>query len=473
MTRSRNQQKDESDTKVEVKRKGETEDTTENLVPKWVKTAGAIAGIVVALLGAFVGIYQVAVSLRQIDVNIEKERRGSEEAKFKQAEEDRKKAEVEANRSLAEEDSKVALRDKDLEVKRAEVAKETVARYALQLSIDRDVKTKTLDEQFKIEAERRVQSKEDTTQFSETLHGVFSKENPLPSLARLTPYATPGDGRLGSILTPLVAKLDDVKTASEVNIVFQLFEKAGPSALASVIDSNRNALERYKTDVKKLALAQFNFDRKLRLEQIRADTEKDLIPLLPILERSTSNLMSTQDPNSGLATLQRNIIEDVWDQITRAASGGRGSYRELRYGLMKLEMKPEALKNLEVPFATEAFDYLQTDLSLQLAILRQSKRSLLRLLKQTKDFVDLTGTEVSGMRFVSGEYGSMDFSDAFVAGADFTAARLDPTTLVSLGDAYVAPDQRVRDSLSNQGAWTVRFSPQQVATIAGTGNNRN
>ena len=127
MARSRNRETEQF-SKDEAGNRKDIDETGEKLIPKWVKTAGALAGIIVALLGAFVGIYQVAISLKQIDVNIEKERRGSDEAKAKEAEENRKKAEVEAQQSLAEAASRIQLRQTDLDVKNAEVTKEEIAK---------------------------------------------------------------------------------------------------------------------------------------------------------------------------------------------------------------------------------------------------------------------------------------------------------------------------------------------------------
>ena len=158
MARSRNR-KTEQFSKDEAGNRKDIDETGEKLIPKWVKTAGALAGIIVALLGAFVGIYQVAISLKQIDVNIEKERRGSDEAKAKEAEENRKKAEVEAQQSLAEAASRIQLRQTDLDVKHAEVTKEEIAKQTLLTGIEKEIRIKRLDQEFKVEDEKQAREK--------------------------------------------------------------------------------------------------------------------------------------------------------------------------------------------------------------------------------------------------------------------------------------------------------------------------
>jgi hypothetical protein len=430
-------------------------DSDEALVPREVKTAGAVAGIVVALLGAFVGIYQVVISIKQIEVNIQKEQRLGEEAKAKEAEENRKKAEIENQRSASE----AAATEK---VKNAELQKEVVARDALRLSISKEIQTRTLEESFKVKQEARTQKTNEDLNFEGTLFGLFKDDRTLPSLARLSKYSLAGDERLPSILTSLVAKLDEVKEPSEVNIIFQLFEGAGPSALGSVIDSNRNALERYKSNSKKLALHQFNLDRKILLGQLGDSREP--ISLFTLLEKSTAALMSTQDLDTGLAALEREHIEDVWDQITISLTGNV-TYRELRArGRRFHPISREAFSILEVPLGAETIEYLNHNLALQLAILRQSKRSIARLLKKTGEFVDLGGADLSGLKLLPGAYGTINFSEAFVAGADFSNAQLDPSSLETLGDAYITRERKVKPNLHSL---NLRLTGKQRAAIQG------
>ena len=179
--------------------------------------------------------FSLAKALKQLDANIEKEQRLAEEAKAKEAEENRRKAEIEKQRS----ESETAAAEK---MKNADVRKEEITRDALRLSITKEIETKTLEESFKVNQEARTQKNNENSNFEGALHGLFKLDQTLSSLARLSKYSLPGDERLPSILTSLVAKLDDVREPSEVNIIFQLFEGAGPVALGSVIDSNRNAL---------------------------------------------------------------------------------------------------------------------------------------------------------------------------------------------------------------------------------------
>lgn len=442
MTRSRNPEDRAQD------------DADEALIPKWVKTAGALVGIVVALIGAFAGISQVLISLKQIENDIQQGRLQTEQAKAKEAEEHRKTAEIEKQRV----ESEAAATQK---IKAVELQKEEAARDAITLSMRKEIETKTLEESFKVKQEARIQKNNENINFDGALFSLFKNDGrTLPSLATLSKYTIPRDERLPSILTSLVAKLDEVQEPSEVNIIFQLFERAGPSALGSVIDSNRNALERYKSDCKKLALHQFHLDRKILLEQPGNSTEQ--IPLFSLLEKSTSTLMSTQDLDTGLAALERAHIEDVWDQITRSLTGN-SSYREIKAGGKVPPMiSRDHLLRFELRLEGPPIEYFSRDLALRLAILTQSKRSLARLLRHTRDAVDLGGADLSGLKLLPGAYTAIDFSEAFVAGADFSNAQLDPASLKTLGDAYITRETKVKPNLHSL---NLRLTSKQLAAI--------
>lgn len=431
------------------------DDADEALIPRWVKTAGALVGIVVTLIGAFAGISQVLISLKNIDNNIQQGQLQTQQTKTKEAEENRKKAEIEKQRVEAEAAA-------SLKVIEAEVRKEEAARDAINLSLKKEIETKTLEESFKVKQEARIQRNNENLNFDGALFSLFKNEGrTLPNLATLSKYTLPNDERLPSILTSLVAKLDEVEQPSEVNIIFQLFEKAGPSALGSVIDSNRNALERYKSDCKKLALHQLDLDRKILLAQLGNSTEP--IHLFSLLEKSTSTLMSTQDLDTGLAALEREHIEDVWDQITRSLTGNF-TYREIRAGgIAHPTISREALLRLELPVEEAPSEYFNRNLALRLAMLKQSKRSLARLLRQTRDFVDLGGADLSGLKLLPGAYGLIDFSEAFVAGADFSNAQLDPASLKTLGDAYITRERKVKPNLQSL---NLRLTSKQLAAIS-------
>lgn len=437
-------------------------ESDEHIVPKWIKTAGALAGIMVALLGALVGIYQVVVSLRQMDVNIQKEQRASDEAKAKEAEEIRKKAEAETQRSAADAAANIQLKQKDVDIKNAELSKERTARESMLLGIKKEVEAKTLEEKFKVEEQERAQKRLQANELTGTLLDVFKFDRSVPSLANLAKYVVPGDERLPGILTSLVAKLDAVYEPAEVNIIFQLFERAGPIALGSVIDSNRNAFERYKSTSKKLALVQFDVDRKMLLDRLGKESTEP-IALFPLFAKSATCLIGEQDPRSDLAGLQRAHIEDVWDQILLSLIGR--TFRNLmNSGVSESpSVPPDALLRLDLALGPETPAALSRDLSLQVTILRQSKRSLLRLLKQTQEPVDLSGTDLSGIKLRPDVYGPINFSEAFVGGADFSDANFAPETVFSLGEAYVTREQRVRQKPNTP---RIRLAPDQIIMLS-------
>ena len=440
------------------------DESDEHLLPGWIKTTGALVGIIVGLLTASAGIYQVAIGLKHIDENIQKEQRLAEEAKANTAAENRKKAETEARQSAADAEARLELKHKELEIQKTELETKIVAKETLTLTSKKDLDVKNLEEQIAIRGEERLQRREETAKVGEALLGVFGDVS-VPNLARLAKYSTPADERLPSILTSLVAKLDQARGPSEVSIIFQLFERAGPSAIRSVVDSNRNAFERYKAHTKKLALVQLNQERK-RIQE-RPANDNSPIDLVRLLDRLAGAILSTQDTNTGLGALQREYIDDVWDQIIRPVSP-TATYRELRARDRSLMMSPDWLARLDLVLGIESPEFLANDLSVQFEILRHSKRSLSRLLKQSEEFVDLGGVDLSGLRLPRGPYQPINFSDAFVAGADFSDAELDPGSVETLSKAYVARDRKVTTIRAPSSE--LRLSQDQLRVIFRSGS---
>ena len=70
-------------------------------------------------------------------------------------------------------------------------------------SIQKEIKTKTLEEGFKIKEEQRTLIRDENMKLNEALTGVFEQLQAAPSLAMLARYFVPGDPRFPAILTSL------------------------------------------------------------------------------------------------------------------------------------------------------------------------------------------------------------------------------------------------------------------------------
>ena len=384
-------------------------DHEQSAIPAWLKSTGAIVGILVALSGAIVGLYQVITSFKQFQLQIAKEERGTAEAKLKQAIEENKQSEAEA---LA----KLELRKTDVEIERTELLTETEKRKAQELTITRDQLGLEAVEKSKIAAEVRSNQREDEKQLSNNIGSIFGADSPAP-LATLSRYAKPGGENLSTILTPLVAKLDEVYSPAQVNIIFQLFNKSGPSALNAVLDSNRITFEKYKRDIRELARIEYAAEQKRRAESASASGSDERFEI----QRAVSQrITSAYVGNPGLARLTDRIVFDVNLNSSPSAAGP----------------------------VTGEWEFLVKRSRIQLDILSQSKRSLLRLIDPAVGSLDLSGMDLTDIKFPRMTGVAINFRGACLIGADLSQLNLDRASLFSLLESEVGHYTRFDPTIS-------------------------
>ncbi len=414
-------------------------DHEQSSIPAWLKSTGAIVGILVALSGAIVGLYQVITSFKQFQLQIAKEERGTAEAKLKQAVEENNLGEAEAR-------AKVELRKTDGEIKHTEYLTETEKRKALELTITRDQQGMEALEKSKIASEVRSHHREDEKQLSDNIGSIFANESPAP-LAALSRYAKPGGDNVSIILTPLVAKLDEVVSPAQVNIIFQLFNKSGPGALNSVLDSNRNAFEKYKKGVRDLARIEYAAE----LQRL-TDSGKPSDDRYAIQRAVSQRITSAYVGNPGLARLTDRIVFDLL-----------------------LNSSPSAA----VP-VTEEWELLVKRSRIQLDILSQSKRSLLRLVDPNNNSLDLSGMDLTDIKFPRMSGVAINFRGACLIGADLSQLALDRTSLLSLLESEVG--QYTRFDPTRSGGDTafldslfraVHLSNEQKAVLSSSSNGQD
>ena len=371
-------------------------DHDQSSIPGWLKSTGAIVGILAALSGVIVGAYQVLTSLKQFQLQIAKEERDTADAKFKQAVEENK-------RSESEQRSREELRKKDLELKQTDLLTETEKRKALELTINREHQAQEAVEKSKFAAEVRANQREDEKQLSDNIGFIFGK-NSAASIATLSRYAKPGGENLSTILTPLVAKLDDVDSPTQINIIFQLFNKSGPSALNAVLDANRIAFEKYKRDIADLARMELADEWKRRSEAASGDANRYEI------QRAVSRrITSAYVGNPGLARLTDQIVLDISLNFSQSSAAS----------------------------VTGEWEFVVKRSKIQLDILSQSKRSLLRLLNAPIQSLDLSGMDLTDIKFPRLNYTAVNFRGACLIGADLSELALDRTSLLSILEADV------------------------------------
>ena len=414
-------------------------DHEQSSVPAWVKSTGAIVGILVALSGAIVGLYQVITSFKQFQLQIAKEERGTAEAKLKQAIEENKQSEAEAR-------AKVELRKKDGEIKETEYLTETEKRKALELTITRDQQAQAALETSKIASEVRSNQREDEKQLSDNIGSIFGTDNAAP-LARLSRHAKPGDANVSTILTPLVAKLDEVYSPAQVNIIFQLFNKSGPSALNAVLDSNRNAFEKYRKGVRDLARIEYAAELQRRTDARMASSDR-----YEIQKAVSQRIASAYVANPGLARLTDRIVFEI---VLDSSASAPGPVPEEWEGLVKRSR-------------------------IQVDILSQSKRSLLRLVDRTNNSLDLSGMDLTDTKFPKMTGIAVNFRGACLIGADLSQLDLDRESLLSLLESdvgqYTRFDPAIPGSASaflNSLFATVHLSNEQKAVLSSPSNGQD
>lgn len=405
-------------------------DHEQSSIPSWLKTTGAVVGILAALSGAIVGASQVVSSWKQFQLEMAEKERGEADAKFKEAAEETKKAEVEVQ-------GRKDLKQKELDIKVTELSTATENRKSAEIALERDHQAQDAAEKSKIDGEGRANRREDEKQLMDHIGGLYGK-NSSGSIAILSRHAQPDDKDLSTILTPLVAKLDDeIISSSEISIIFQLFNKSGPSALNAVLDANRIAFEKYKQDIKEIARVQLATEAKRRAEAGPPNPERDRYEI----PRTVSNrITSTYGRSPGLA---RFIEQTVFDLANNSSSSA----------------------SLADPISWEK---LLDHSRLQLDILSQSKRSLLRLIDPTIKSLDLSGMDLTDVKFPRLDEAAVNFRGACLIGADLSRLSLDQLSILSIWEADFGQyaryggAQRFRDAIFE----SVRLSEQQKSILS-------
>lgn len=370
-------------------------DHEQSSIPYWIKSTGAIVGILAALSGAIVGAYQIVSSWKQFQLQMAEKERETADAKFKEAAEERKRTEVEVQ-------GKAEVIQKQIEAARVELSTEQEKRMSQELGITRDRQAQEAAEKFKIAGEVRTNQRQDETRLIDNIGSIFGK-NASGSLATLSRHAKPADENLPTILTPLVAKLDDVVSPSEISIIFQLFNKSGPSALNAVLDANRIAFEKYKQYIREMARIEIAMEFKRRAENGPRDLDRERYEV----QRAVSQrITSTYARNPGLVRLIDRIVSDI---AFDSSAGGQFPVSE----------------------------NLLSQTNLQLDILSQSKRSLLRLLDPTVHSLDLSGMDLTDVKFPRMGDTAINFRGACLVGADLSGLTLDRGSLLSIFEAEV------------------------------------
>ena len=418
-----------------------TESSDHSTIPHWLKTSGAFVGILVALSGAIAGLYQVHTSLQQFqlqmktqDVQKAKEEKETAQAKFKQAAEENKKVEIEIR-------GQVALQQKQLEIKKAEEGIESEKRRTTELTNQRERQSQEQAERFKVAGERRIDQRESEKQLTDYVSSLFGGGNSPSKLANLSRYATPADPNLSTILTPLVAKLDEIESPTEISIIFQLFSKSGPPALNAVLDSNRNAFEKYKRDITDLTLIE----------------------------------LSGKVPHQGEPRLTGEQVSELkYKAIARLNSASLTSHKT--FPLIE-RIVTQVIDNLldsnEPVVKTDSWGAILNHARIQVEILNQSKRCFLRLLDSTTSSIDLSGTDLSDVKFPAFAYRAVNFRNAYLVGSDLSALALDRDSLLSIFDADVGTRDSFDYTSSAAPEWAlrritsaVRLSKDQLSVLS-------
>lgn len=392
-------------------------------IPSWIKSTGAIVGILAALSGAIVGASQVVSSWRQFQLQVADKEREAADARFRQAAEETKQTDAEAR-------MKETAGKQEIEVKKTELATAEANRKSAELALTRDHQAQEAAEKFKIAGEMRINQRNDENRLIDSIGSLFGKDAS-GSLATLSRYAKPGDENLSTILTPLVAKLAEVESPSEVSIIFQVFNKSGPTALNAVLDANRVAFEKYKQDIREIARLELAAELKRRTEA------GDRYPDRYTVQMTVSRLItSTYVGSPGLAWLTDRIVRTIsFDSL------GTGE----KTGILVIQSK------------------------LQLDILSQSKRSLVRLLDPSTHSLDLSEVDLTDVKFPRRDNEiAVNFRGACLIGADLSGLNLDRASLLSIREAdfgnfsgYQAEQEFLRSIFA-----TVRLSELQRDIIS-------
>jgi hypothetical protein len=399
-------------------------DADDPLIPRWVKTAGAVAAI-------FFGFYQIMLQQHNFQLSMTQEH----EKELAAATE---KAKADSERAKAESLTAALSRDE-----------QSIKLQIAHLALDQHQAEMTRDEAI----EDKKEAKESDTQLSQLISRIFSSDHSAEGdLAQLSDYI-PRDGRhRTAILDAVAAKLADPRSVGEVHIAFRLIDAFGLDAQDLIIDSNRIARQRFDQII--ASLFWIDFRSRLPVPEERASTVVDATVSVINDSAEAVDLSTLLQKRYQLAILNQAFHEklgyfvyDARQKNTKAVEDELAAKVDLIIG------KPDPAESKQ----------WRTQAMIQAAILSDSVASLQKLLGSRSPVTDMTALDLSncylaGIHWPSTSLHSVDLRNAYVSGGDFSSAILDPPSYNTLvhsavgigtGNLNPSPDQTRRATDTN------------------------
>jgi hypothetical protein len=205
-------------------------------IPRWVKIAAAVIGVVATAAGIFTGIFSLMSEYQQ--------QKTAQATELKKAEQERtEQLRIEKQMEKVEIDARAAEKAKEVQIERDKALQQQAALAAGRLELERQSRLEKKEEMNR-ERERRYQ---DQKKLFEAVSKVAGTENPyLDPILTIARYAETDTENRGLIIRALTLHAENRCGAGEPKLIFDVFEQVGASALPEAISLNRIALRRLK-----------------------------------------------------------------------------------------------------------------------------------------------------------------------------------------------------------------------------------
>jgi hypothetical protein len=402
-------------------------DKEDHGIPAWIKTLGGIIGVIAAAIGVIASVNAIMSQSRQFSLQIAERQEAIEREKSRQSELDLTK-----ERQVTEQQESQRLKaqaEKDAAQLSFQEQQLKLQEHRLDISATERQAAATAS---RLEREAAVvRQREDDVNVSDLITKVLSDtgstEGSLAQLSRyISRYAGSEPGNLQPILDALHAKLEQIRTVSEIRLIFKLLREIGSPALESAIQANRNA--RAEFDRRWVADFRHRYGRRI-----------------PPLHRNASGQADADD------RVHETLARALKDEIDKASNEFRLPVRYLTATLLQSGEMSKAFKDLGRPDRLLEFveffrgdsrgpapQEASTSISIYIysQIMAESKSTIQSLSANyaggAQGELDFSNCYLGATSWGYGSYPSIRFDGAYVGQADFSSARIDRATHESL-----------------------------------------
>jgi hypothetical protein len=300
---------------------------TDDGIPKSVKTAAAVVGIIVTLFGLLWQFYTFQQHFQEEATKQEQGRVEVQASKKQQAEQDLAKAQVQKEAAFLQ------LQDEQIKL---DISNNQLNQHLADTALELD--------KHKLDLAR-----EEKNRLSTLIGQIFDPKmiTSEGTLALLSEYAASDSQYKTTILNTLAARLGDCKSQSEVRLIYRLLVQIGPESLETIIESNRNAR-------KEVDAGLGNFFWQSILDQLKPEGNKSALVAIFMRVQREGGMGRPMREGREYGSYIESIVDEAFKQTTlltipidseyRTAAILRDIHLKPIYPLMPLDPSAEFIK---------------------------------------------------------------------------------------------------------------------------------